>query len=256
MSTHTEIEELLGVYVCDAVDPTERALVERHLLDCPKCRAEVAELREVTALLANAEAATPAPDGIWDRILASLEEAPPPLRLTVAPAPPEAATREQQPAANVVAIKRFDSRRWFGAMVAAAAAVIGIVGFSLGRSTSAPSPQAAGLQAAAFQALVEPGSRTAPLLDASEVKQAVAVVRANGEGYLIGDNLAVPSGRIYQLWGTTTDGAVVSLGILQKPGVIAFNVGDPTSVSAFMVTEELRPVDRTSNPSVVAGTLA
>src|SRR5207344_1927274 len=81
--SHTEIEELLGAYVCDAVDPDEAIAVEHHLQTCPKCRAEVAELREVTALLATADTPAPAPEGVWDRIASSLEEMPPPLRLSV-----------------------------------------------------------------------------------------------------------------------------------------------------------------------------
>src|SRR5947207_307671 len=81
---HAAIEELLGAYALDAVDDDERDAVERHLAECPRCRAEVTEHREVAALLANA--GLPAPDGLWDR-LAGVLDAPPP-QLALAPVPP------------------------------------------------------------------------------------------------------------------------------------------------------------------------
>src|SRR5260221_6653406 len=104
MTEPQDIEELLGAYACDAVDPDERDAVERHLPGCPRCRAEVAELREVTALLANADAATPVPDGVWDRIASSLEETPPPLRLSVITNDASASQRRRRPGPWVAAI--------------------------------------------------------------------------------------------------------------------------------------------------------
>ena len=62
-----ETHSLLGAYVLDAVDDLERAAFERHLRECGDCRAEVGELHEASARLA---------DGAWS--------APPPsLRSTV-----------------------------------------------------------------------------------------------------------------------------------------------------------------------------
>jgi anti-sigma factor RsiW len=248
--SHTDLEELIGAYVCDAVEPDERLAIERHLPTCPRCRAEVAELREVTALLANADAATTVPDGTWDRILASLEEAPPPLRLSVVPAD------KDQMQAHPLSADQPGRRRRFAAIAAAAAVVVGVLGFSLGRTTDSSTPPPAGLEAAAFHALVEPGSRTAALLNDTQVKTAVAVVRSNGEGYLIGDNLPPLTDRIYQLWGSTPDGSVVSLGAINSPGVFAFTVGDPAAINALMLTEEIHPVDHSSNPPVAQGSFA
>ncbi|HEX9546543.1 MAG TPA: zf-HC2 domain-containing protein, partial [Acidimicrobiales bacterium] len=76
---HDGVQELLGAYALDAIDPDEAELVERHLAVCARCRAEVAEHREVAGLLAYPGA--PAPDGVWDRIAGKLQESPPPLRL-------------------------------------------------------------------------------------------------------------------------------------------------------------------------------
>ena len=79
--THDEIEELLGVYALDALDDDERQEVDDHLLTCPRCRAELAAHREVAALLGNrvGDAPAVAPDELWDRISASLQDEPPAL---------------------------------------------------------------------------------------------------------------------------------------------------------------------------------
>jgi hypothetical protein len=79
----SDVEELLGAYALDAVDPDEREAVERHLPECPRCRNELAGHLEVAALLGNTGA--PAPDGVWARIASSLEEPPPALRLSLSP---------------------------------------------------------------------------------------------------------------------------------------------------------------------------
>lgn len=80
LTGHEELQELLGAYALDAVDPDEAAALERHLPTCPRCRNELADHREVAALLGYAGA--DAPTGVWDRIIASLEEPPPALNLT------------------------------------------------------------------------------------------------------------------------------------------------------------------------------
>src|SRR4051812_36552435 len=83
MSDHVdEFTELLGAYALDAVDDDEREAIEAHLLSCPRCRAEVAEHREVAAFLSKG---APAPDGVWDRIAAELSPPAPPLRMTFSP---------------------------------------------------------------------------------------------------------------------------------------------------------------------------
>jgi len=243
---HLELEELLGAYVLDAIDPDERAAVERHLPVCPRCRAEVIELREVTALLANAS--TPAPDGVWDSIVASLEEAPPPLRLSIVPSPPT----EAPPLSFAGRVAR--RRASIAAVAAVAAVIIGVLGFSIGRSGTTTIRPDTSLAAAATSALGEPGSRNADLLSTTDqAKQAIAVVRGNGEGYLLGGNLPAVDGRIYQLWGLTPEGAAVSLGVLQEPGVIAFSVDD--TIQTLMLTKEQHAVDQPTSPPVVQGNL-
>ena len=85
--THDEIEELLGAYALDALDADERQEVEDHLATCPRCRAEIAAHREVAALLGNPAGDVPAvaPEDLWDRISASLQDEPPALSPVVRP---------------------------------------------------------------------------------------------------------------------------------------------------------------------------
>ncbi|MFN2608537.1 MAG: zf-HC2 domain-containing protein, partial [Acidimicrobiales bacterium] len=80
---HADAATFLGAYALDALDPDERDAVERHVRGCGACLAEVAEHREVAALLAPGWVA--APDGVWDRIAGALEETPPPLAMPPAP---------------------------------------------------------------------------------------------------------------------------------------------------------------------------
>ncbi len=77
--THPEIEELLGAYALDAVDPAETEVIELHLRGCPSCVAEVVSHREVAASMVQPGAA--APDNVWHRLAAELEEPPPALDL-------------------------------------------------------------------------------------------------------------------------------------------------------------------------------
>src|SRR5436309_8412009 len=77
--THDEAADLLGAYALDAVAVDERDAIDRHLQECPRCRAEVADHRTVASFLGSAGG--PAPEGLWDRIAGALEEAPPELRL-------------------------------------------------------------------------------------------------------------------------------------------------------------------------------
>ena len=76
-----EIEELIGAYALDAVEPDERAAIEAHLAECPRCRAELAEHLEAASYLSYTGA--PAPERLWGRIAAALEEPPPAMRLEV-----------------------------------------------------------------------------------------------------------------------------------------------------------------------------
>jgi hypothetical protein len=224
-----EIEELIGAYALDAVDDDEREAVERHLAVCARCRAELVEHREVAALLAYD--GQPAPDDVWDRIVVSLEEPPPAMRLTVEPTAEAASLAERRRAKG--------QRRLLAAAAAIAAAVALVLGLVVvAQRDDAGSPS---LVALADEALADPSStRTTLRPSGGELgPEATAVVTADGRGFLLAPELpALASDRTYQLWGVVGDEAI-SLGVLgSDPDVVAFNVDDPARFGAYAITDE------------------
>src|SRR4051794_35629048 len=238
--THEDLQALLGAYALDAVDAAEAAAVDAHLDECPRCRAEVADLRETAALLAHS--GSEAPVGVWDRIAAELHDTPPPLRL------------------EVRGPHRRDRRRVFELVAyAAAAAVIIVLAVSVQRLSSHVDDleharsSSTDLAVAANAAMTEPGARVARL-SGDHGQAVVAVVRSNGQGYLLGDGLAPLDHRVYELGGATESGTIAALGTIPGPGVFAFTA-DP-SVHVVMVTEEAGPVPAPTSPAIVTGTLS
>jgi anti-sigma-K factor RskA len=249
--SHDEIADLLGAYALDAVDADERAAVEVHLATCARCRAEVAEHREVASLLAHEGG--DAPDGLWSRIAGSLEAPPPELRLQAVPPVrsalgAERATRRQVP-------------RWATALLAAAAAVLVVLGVTVVRQGDRIDQLEAAATAdpleVAFQsALDDPSTQLVELSSPDGSVQLRGAVTADGRGLLRAGGLpALADDRTYQLWGATPAGDLVSLGVLgADPGVVAF---DATGFELLAVSEEDLPgvVAPTADP-VVAGPLA
>lgn len=230
---HPDVEDLLGAYALDALDDDERDAVEHHLRDCPRCRAEVADFRETAALLAYGGAE--APPGIWEKIQASLEEAPPRLEL-----------------ARVVPIDR--APRWRQVLVANAAVVllvaaIGVVALRGGRNDdSGPG----GLTAAVAAAANHPDGRTVHLAAAGGEGSADLVI-LDGQAYLVRNSLPpLPDDETYQLWGQQGE-TKVSLGVLgSKPGQAI--VSAAATYQAMAITAEKKPgVVSSSNPAIVAG---
>ncbi|HTJ74197.1 MAG TPA: anti-sigma factor [Acidimicrobiales bacterium] len=253
--SHGEVVDLLGAYALDALDPVERQAVDQHLEGCQVCADEIVDHREVAGLL------TPgwgkAPDGLWERIAASLEEVPPPLDL-----------------AQVRALRANDGARRRGAgagprrgigmgiaaMVAVAAvAMVGFLGvrvaddrrqlrqFALGQHADE-------LQRSANAAQADPEARKVTLVSADGYRNAQAVVLPDGTGYLVRSNLpALAKERTYQLWaieGTSR----ISIGVLgPEPGIVPFKM-DAAAVSALAITDETAGgVTSTSRDPVVVG---
>jgi anti-sigma-K factor RskA len=248
--SHAELEALLGSYALDAVDGPEAEAVELHLLECPRCRAEVAEHREVAALLGNV--GTPAPERLWDRIAASLEEAPPDLQLASVPQPrPRARTIRRRLAVGMAVVG------------AAAAAVIGVLVFQVHRldnrvNSLAQATPDHGLSQVATAAVLDPQARRVDLRSAQGNQSVQGVVLPNGNGYLVKVDLRPLSSRqTYQLWAVTGT-RQVSLGVLgANPQAAAFSVGSPSGVSTLVVTvEPSGGVGSTTNPAVVSGSLS
>jgi anti-sigma-K factor RskA len=247
--SHAELEALLGSYALDAVDGPEAEAVELHLLECPRCRAEVAEHREVAALLGNV--GTQAPEQLWDRIAASLEEAPPDLGVGAVSElrPPRRAIRRRL----VVGL---------AGIAAAAALVIGLLAFQVHRldnrvNTLAQATPGHGLSQVATAAVLDPQARRVDLRGAQGSQSVEGVVLPNGNGYLVKVDLhPLSSGQTYQLWamrGTRQ----ISLGVLGgNPQQAAFSLGSPSGASTLAVTvEPSGGVTSPTSPAVVSGTV-
>jgi anti-sigma factor RsiW len=223
-----EIEELLGAYALDALEPDERAIVDQHLSSCPRCRAELAEHLEVAALLGNTGA--PAPDDLWSRISESLEEPPPALRLALAPTTAASAAAIASssaeggtgaaPVIDLASRTRRLNRVLVGA-VAAAVVVIAALGAQVVHQERriddmASAISAQGLQGDVVRAMADPDSHKMNLVSPSgEPMSAAAVMTGSGTGYFVATSMpALPEDQTYQLWGIMADGQVVSLGVL------------------------------------------
>jgi hypothetical protein len=238
--THDEVQELLGVYALDAVEPDEVTAIELHLLECARCRAEVAEHRETAAMLAHAGA--DAPPALWDRIAGSIE---PPA--TVVTLPPRLGGEVARP----TAIRRRPV--WLAPVAAAAAVVIAVLGLQVRelqqRIDELPASATAELAAAA----ADPDAVLVHLDGASGASVPVVV---NGDQAWL-DAATLPdagNGRTYQLWGAAGD-ELVSVAVLGRtPGVVTFDV---TGYAALAITEEAAPgVVTSAQTPVVIGELA
>lgn len=260
-----EFTELLGAYALDAVDPDERARIEDHLRTCPWCSAEVAEHREVAALLSNS--GTVAPPGVWDRIAAELSPEAPPLRLSVTPpvdAPdpvdtPTAGEPSTDPVVVPLRSTRAVGRRTFAAVVAAAACLVAVLGFvavdqrnevdrmrnELAAPTTVPTPGATDIQV--------------KLSGADPRSGAQALVTPDGQGVLVSHDLPeVDADQVFQLWGVV-DETVLSLGTFDHRAEIVNFQLDPKrldGVSAFAITLEQAPgVIASEQDALLAGTI-
>lgn len=291
--SHPDYEQLLGAYALDAVDGAEAAAVDLHLLECPRCRAEVALHRETAGLLAHAGAS--APDGLWNRISGQLREAPPALASVKAskvghgradalgysvPAPygtgpgttrfsapgspptssaPPSLPRGGRGVSTATRWRRRISVRPVAALAGVAALVIGILGFEISNlqtrvSQVQKSESTGGLQQLAAVALGTPGHETVTLRSHANEELATAVIVPNGQGYLIDVKLPhLAPSQTYQLWGLT-HGKTISLSLLgDTPGQASFHL-DFAQVTELMITvEPVGGVQRPDKPAVVTG---
>ena len=248
--THEDIQELLGAYALHAVDPDEVEIVEAHLETCPRCRAEVEAHREVATMLGNSGG--DAPDGLWDRIASQLEDAPPPMRLSVQDSPatvtPLAPRRRERTNRVVAAV--------IGAAAVLAIALLGsqVVSQQQQLDDMESALEQTTLQAAANRAFDDPEATKLQLQSSDGTISGSAVVLPDGSGFLMAHELpGLDGGRTYQLWGDTGTGSLVSLGVLgADPTIVAFESG--TDLAALAVTaEDAGGVSVSQNPAVLAG---
>lgn len=252
--THTEIEELLGAYSLDAVEPDEAAEIEAHLIVCPRCRAELNEHREVVGLFAYS--GQTAPPGLWDRITAGMQEPPPELRLDrMRGSMVTAATgRRDMPPAPVRSIedgraaprrsgrgaRRSVPTRAFLALASAAAVIVAVLGVALATRPGNAQPSAVPTMANVRAALEQKGSRKVVMVSPAGGGGSLdAVVTPSGVSYLYdGDLTPLAADRTYQIWGVVGR-EHISYGLLgtDPTAVVRFDAGP--GVEALAVTDEV-----------------
>jgi anti-sigma factor RsiW len=166
LATAGSDRDALGAYAFDALDARERETVAQHVNGCGRCRAELAELQEVTRMLG---------------------ELPPEAVLTGPPEGGELVLQRtlRQLRTEMAGIgRRQHLRQGFAAAAAVAACIV--AGVALGRATA---PQAANQNATATQtatpttgqASVIPGTKVASTVDArSNTRLVATMVPAQG----------------------------------------------------------------------------
>ncbi len=259
--SHAEASELLGAFALDAVDADEAAAVEAHLEVCPRCRDELRSHREVVGLLAYA--GQEAPEGLWDRVVAGINdsgeatpsydvEAPHGLKLVRVDTAGDSSAVVHRSDAGPDGSRR--SRRWSGfnrvagLVAAAAVVVVALMGVEVARlqgrtdhlqgqiSAMAASPT----MVAVDQALAVPGAQRVALKPLNGgTDRLEAVILPGGQGYLYHSELApLSAAHTYQLWGVVGDQRI-SYGVLgSAPGrVVPFRAS--SGVQALAVTAEV-----------------
>lgn len=243
MTSHAEheaIQEILAAYALDAVDGDEAEMVELHLRDCPRCRAEVAEHREAASMLATGHG--PAPVHVWDNIVATLDEVPPAEAARILPMSPQGGWPRSARIAVLSAAALF-------------AALVGLrvveQGNELDRMQAALRDRT--VLAAATAAQADPDARRTELRSATGVVLAHAVLGPDGTGYVWSEGLPrLSADRTYQLWAVVGTERI-SAGVLgAEPDLAPFRIaGD---VLGLAITEEIAGgVVASQNSPVVTG---
>jgi anti-sigma-K factor RskA len=223
----SDIHALSGAYAIDALDDIERAQFERHLAECPECRAEVDSLREAAALLPETSLTAP-PPALRDRVLSGIT--------TVRPLPPlvEAPPR-----------RRFRP----AVLVAAAAAVIALgAGAVVWQPWAEDTSQAPRLTAveqvlqaedAEVYAKEFPDGSTATLTRSPSLNKAVVQTS---------DMAPPPEGKVYELWLQHEDVGMVPAGLMPRErDAVMLLEGDPATASAMGIT--LEPAGGSEKPT-------
>jgi anti-sigma-K factor RskA len=258
-----DVHSLVGAYAVDAIDEQERAAFERHLAECPECRAEVASLVEAGAQLSLVTETAP-PPALRSAVLAGIRSVRPlpPLEPPTAEVPVQDATPDPdapaaripivaddddvEPAppspatdlpANVVPMRR---RRpvaeWLVGAAAAVALVAGGIAWSPWDDGTGKPPVSASeqvLEARDAQRVVQTiGAAKVTIVRSASLHKAVVVA----------DNMAAaPNGKDYQFWFDQPGKGMVNAGVMPHgtaPTLTVMLEGDAATASAAGITLE------------------
>jgi hypothetical protein len=270
--SHQELQELLGAYALDAVEPELASAIEVHLRHCARCAQEVSEHLEVAGLLANSGGAAPA--DIWESIDDQLGETRPPAweqlarRLDVPGEPRTAASVDgsanddwSSPVRGAPLRRRRAIRGALAVLAAAVVVVAVVLGVQVGNlHHQLDQSRSSSLAQAEQAALASPGTRqirlTPPTGSGKVATTAVTVVLADsGAGFVVTHDLpALPREKTYQLWAVTGE-QKISLGLLgSHPEIASFSVASNLPVDAFAITaEHAGGAVQTANSPIVEG---
>ncbi|MFJ9424840.1 anti-sigma factor domain-containing protein [Streptomyces sp. NPDC101249] len=208
-----DLHLLTGAYAVDALSDDERAVFERHLLDCEACAQETAELTAAAARLGLAVTETPRP-ALREQVLRSITT----VRQD-APGGPAV------PRASGAAVRNRTLSRWaLAACVAAAATFGGTTIWQHQRAEDAINRADRAEQATdgVTAVLAAPDARTRVARLADGATGTVVVSHSRDRAvFAVSGMASPPSGKVYQLW---FDDA----GTMRSAGLMAPGSGDQT----------------------------
>jgi anti-sigma-K factor RskA len=247
-AANESVHTLSGAYVVDALDDDERQAFEEHLPGCHDCQAEVASLREAAALMADDAALTP-PPSLRASVLAGIS--------TVRPLPPETTTESpaDETHGDAVVVPLRHRRRFRLATLAAAAAVLAIVGFgAVVQPWQDQNPPIAAISPADRVLAADDATHSSINFDDGSK---ATVVRSLSEGRAVlvtQDMAAPPKGKTYELWLQDKTGHMAPAGLMSSPGDNKVLLrGDATKATGVGITVEPAggSPQPTSNPVAV-----
>lgn len=195
-----DVHTMVGAYVLDAVTDLERAAVDRHLRDCEACRAEVDELRETTARLADGAWSVP-PPGLRDNVLAAIT-----TTRQIAPVSPAAPS--PVPAARRSRLRLVSAAAAVVVAVSGAATAVYAIQDQRVRAERANVAAARADEALTRAVLGSPDLVLREGEVAGGGRVTVASSRSQNAGVIMLAADSAPAGdRVYQLWTITPGGA-------------------------------------------------
>jgi anti-sigma-K factor RskA len=220
-SVDPEVHTLTGAYVCDALDEAERSAFEAHMAQCEECASEVAELREVAAVMGVAAAErppTPLKDAVDARIRVT-RQAPPIVARTAEQVEHAAQVERPERAeqAGQAEPRRHIALGWRAGWAVAAALALVVAGVGWKAID----------QQHRIDALNSSSTQITQLLAAPDAYSTRVSVAGGGSALLVDsrsrDEAAIafsglaqaPAGKTYQLWLMTADGSARSEGLMQ-----------------------------------------
>jgi anti-sigma factor RsiW len=246
--------ELVGAYVLDALEESERDAFEAHLLSCIPCRSEVEDLLQVVEVLPLAVERAEPSDALKTRLFDAVaeESATGPRLIVPRGAVPTSGWRR--------GIRRYET-----ILVLAAAVVIAALGawnVHLQNQVSAEKRTAASGQAVSRALLSGASVSTLAPTGTGTVARAALVQPKNGAAsyLLIGDLPAAPKHKVYELWylrGTTPYRVTVFNSSSSAPTVVPL----PTATNSYgeaAITVENGPngSDRPTSAPIMTGKLS